>query len=477
MILEHIPIGSLYLNGQFSTSINNSNYTVNNPATQQGFYTVANSSLDDLNLAINCAQIAISPWNELSTIDRASYLNKISDLLLKYKYDFAHILHLEQGKNIDEAIAEIAYSASYFTWFAHAAQTNTAHTISSPCVNKRMYTNKYPIGICAAITPFNFPSAMIARKLAPALAAGCPMIIKPASETPLSALVFGIIANEVNLPAGLLSILPADNKNTPILGDAICANTDIKKLSFTGSTSVGKLLMSKSADNIKRLSLELGGNAPFIVTKNANVDEAVQGAFINKFRNNGQTCISTNRFFIHADVITEFTKKLCKKIKDIQNDVNYTPSPLININALNKVDSLVKSAIEQGANVLLGGSIVKGLCYAPTVLANVHNDMLISQTEVFGPVASIIEYTDNLDAVRQANNTPYGLAAYVYSENIREINMFSQNLEFGMLGLNNATFSSSAFPFGGVKQSGFGKEGSIYGIDEYLVTRAFCLSL
>ncbi len=464
----------IYLAGLFITKEDSQSYAIISPLNQNKIALAANSTINDVDIAISQAQIAFDAWKNLSSLERAEYLLNISDYMLKNKDELGHLLHLEQGKSVPEAIGEILYSSSYFKWFAHQAQSLHGETLNSPCINKQMYTIKQPIGVCAAITPFNFPSAMLARKLAPALAAGCSMIIKPASDTPFSALVYGIIADEINLPKGLISILPADQENSINIGKRICESETVRKLSFTGSSHTGKILMSQCAGNIKRLSLELGGNAPFIVTKCANVQTAIDDAIKNKFRNSGQTCVCANRFFIHKDILHEFTDKIKQEIEIL--NITQPISPLINFKAIEKVDKLVKNALNKGAKLELGGNIQHNLYYQRTLLTNVDKTMDIYHQEIFGPVISIMSYENIKDAVKQANDTPYGLAAYVYTENINEINYFTRNLEYGMLGINNAAFSSPAFPFGGIKQSGFGKEGSIYGLEDYTITKAICLA-
>jgi succinate-semialdehyde dehydrogenase/glutarate-semialdehyde dehydrogenase len=465
----------IYLAGNFISKPVEKSYQIQSPlseyqnfSNQVNLANIANANIEDAKLAVNSAYDIFDYWKNISSLERAKYLLDIADYMLKHQQDLGELLHLEQGKPLAEAIGEIAYSASYFTWFAHQAQSMHGETLNSPCVNKQMYTIKQAIGVCAAITPFNFPSAMIARKLAPALAVGCPMIIKPASDTPLSALAYGIIADEIGLPKGLLSILPADYNTSIDLGKYICKEEKIRKLSFTGSSNVGKILMAQCASNIKRLSLELGGNAPFIVTKYANIENAVIDGVKNKFRNAGQTCVCTNRFFVHNDVLPQFIQKFKQEVAKIQI------SPLINIKAVNKAKLLMQDAINKGAILELGGNI-NGLYYEPTILSSVNDSMDIYHQEIFAPIASIISYNDIKDVVKQANNTPYGLASYVYTDNINEVNYFTKNLECGMLGINTGAFSSHAFPFGGVKQSGFGKEGSIYGIDEYTITKAVCM--
>jgi len=462
-----IPNNSIYLAGEFIAL--KDNFEVFDPNTQKSYFSVGNAGIEHLNIAIDKADFAFKSWKNKTNLERSDFLNNFAKCMLNHKEELANILHKEQGKSFKEALAEIIYSSSYFSWFANINQSYCGSTIPSPIKNKRIYTTIEPIGICAAITPFNFPSAMIARKLAPALAAGCPMIIKPSSDTPLSALCFGYIADKINLPKGLISILSSNEENSKLIGREICENNKIRKLSFTGSTDTGKLLMQQSAKSLKKLSLELGGNAPFIVSNHVNIDNVVENAILNKYRNSGQTCVCANRFFIHENIMEEFLQKLKIALKDVSN------GPLINQKALDKVANLVDKSIEQGATLYLGGQRLGGLKYASTILTQINSNMDIYQEEIFGPVCSIIGFNDIQDVVKQANDTQFGLAAYVFSNNINEIEYFNANLEYGMIGVNTGSFSSFSFPFGGIKHSGFGKEGSIHGIEEYTIIKAICL--
>jgi succinate-semialdehyde dehydrogenase / glutarate-semialdehyde dehydrogenase len=438
---------------------------------KQHIIDIANTSLELANVAITQAHDAFINWKKTSPVQRANYLYAIADYMQKNQSILAHVLHLEQGKHLEEAISEIEYSRSYFIWFAQQIQSMHSDILNSPYPHKLMYTLKTPVGVCAAITPFNFPSAMLARKLAPALAAGCTMLIKPATETPLSALMYGIIANAIDLPKGVLSILPANNIQSIEIGKLICQDNRIRKLSFTGSSATGKILMQQCAPTLKRLSLELGGNAACIISDKIDMqclNTIVKEVIANKFRNMGQTCISINRFFIHKNIYSIFIEQFLLGLKNIQI------SPLIHQRALDKIQILVNDALNKGAQLLLGGKFKHNLYYEPTILTHVNEDMRIYNEEIFGPVATIMLYENTHEVIEQANSTPYGLAHYAFTHNTAEAHIFKQNLACGMLGLNTASFSSHLFPFGGIKESGFGKEGSIYGLDEYLNIQSIC---
>ncbi len=475
--------GCAYIAGEFIKNVET--YTLKSPLlfgyahknvdSSKYFITdVANTSLVLVNEAIKQAHNAFNTvwkYTNTSSTQRAEYLYAIADYMQQNQQILAHILHLEQGKPITEAIAEIEYSRSYFIWFAQQIYNIRSNILSSPYKHKYMYTLKTPIGVCAAITPFNFPSAMLARKLAPALAAGCTMIIKPATETPLSALMYGIIANAINLPKGLLSILPADYRQSIEIGKIICQSKCIHKLSFTGSSATGKILMQQCAPTLKKLSLELGGNAACIISNKINqqrLNSVIAEVVANKFRNMGQTCIAINRFFVHESIYDDFLEQLLQAIQHIQL------SPLIHERALNKVQNLIDDALMKGAQLLSGGKTTHALHYQPTILTQVNAHMHIYHEEIFGPVACIMSYKNINAVIEQANDTPYGLAHYAFTDDIHEAHLFKQNLACGMLGLNTASFSSNVFPFGGIKESGFGKEGSIYGLDEYLNMQSIC---
>jgi succinate-semialdehyde dehydrogenase/glutarate-semialdehyde dehydrogenase len=387
----------------------------------------------------------------------------------------------EQGKPLAEARGEIAYGASFIEWFAEEGKRIYGDTIPTHAADKRILVFKEPVGVCAAITPWNFPNAMITRKCAPALAAGCTVVVKPAEQTPLSALALAELAQRAGLPAGVFNVLPADEVRSIEIGKVLCDSPVVRKLSFTGSTQVGRILMQQCAPTLKKLSLELGGNAPFIVFGDADVDAAVEGALASKYRNTGQTCVCTNRFFAHADAYEEFVAKLAARAAQLKVgsgfEAGVAQGPLIDANALAKVEAHVADAVAQGARVLTGGARHErgGTFYAPTVLADVTAEMLVAREETFGPVAPVFKFANDAEALAAANSVEYGLAAYFYSRDIGRVLRVAEALEFGMVGVNTGIISTEVAPFGGMKQSGFGREGSKYGIEEYLTVKYVCL--
>jgi succinate-semialdehyde dehydrogenase/glutarate-semialdehyde dehydrogenase len=384
----------------------------------------------------------------------------------------------EQGKPLAEAMGEIAYAASYIEWFAEEAKRIYGATIPSPWTDKRIIVTKEAIGVCAAVTPWNFPSAMITRKVAPALAAGCTIIVKPASQTPLSALALAELAARAGVPAGVFSVLTGDSR---AIGGELTRHPDVRKLTFTGSTEVGRLLAAQCAPTLKKMSLELGGNAPFMVFDDADLDEAVKGAIISKYRNTGQTCVCANRLLVQDTVYDAFCAKLAAAVKELKVGNGLEPGvgqgPLIDEPSLAKVEELVADALSKGARIVTGGvrHAAGGTFYEPTLLADVTSDMRLAQEEVFGPVAPLFRFATEADAIRMANDTEFGLASYFYSNDVRRIARVSAALEYGMVGINSGAISTAVAPFGGVKQSGMGREGSFYGIEEYVVTKYLCL--
>jgi succinate-semialdehyde dehydrogenase/glutarate-semialdehyde dehydrogenase len=463
----------LYINGEWIDA--GASFDVTNPATGERVGQAADANEGHTQNAIDAADKALKPWSSLSAKARGTVLMRWHDLILENKDDLARLLTLEQGKPLPEAVGEIAYGASFIQWFAEEAKRAYGETIPSTIDGARMITIKQPIGVCAAITPWNFPNAMITRKVAPALAAGCTVIIKPAEDTPLSALALGVLAEQAGIPAGVLNIITT--QNSKMAGEVLCASKTVRKLSFTGSTPVGKILMKQSADTLKKLSLELGGNAPFIVFEDADIDAAVDGAIACKFRNAGQTCVCANRFYVHGSVYDEFVQKFTAKAKALKignglDDGVYI-GPLINKKGADKAFSYIEDTVSKGGQVECGGtySDAGALFIEPTVISNTSQDMKFSCEEIFGPIAPVFKFTDEADVIYQANASDYGLAGYFYTRDIGRAWRVAEALEFGIVSMNAPVFSTEVAPFGGIKESGFGKEGSKYGLDDYLITK------
>jgi succinate-semialdehyde dehydrogenase/glutarate-semialdehyde dehydrogenase len=410
-------------------------------------------------------------------------MRKWFDLIIANTQDLATLMTLEQGKPLAEAAGEVAYGASFIEWFAEEAKRVTGSIPSTTSNDRRLIVMKQAIGVCVAITPWNFPNAMITRKIAPAMAAGCTIVIKPAELTPLSALALAELALRAGIPPGVINILTADANQSIAIGKTLCESPVVRHLSFTGSTEVGRILMAQCAPTIKKLALELGGHAPFIVFEDADIDAAVSGAVTSKYRNSGQTCVCANRFYVHKKIQDEFVAKFAKAIESIKvgngMEAGVTQGPLIEPAALEKVQRHVADALSKGAKLIAGGKSASlgGTFYEPTILSNVTNDMLITHEETFGPVAPIIPFESDEEALRLANNSQYGLASYFYSRDIGRIWRAAEALEFGIVGVNTGLISNEVAPFGGVKQSGLGREGSTYGMDEYLELKYVCLGL
>ncbi|MCK9388684.1 MAG: NAD-dependent succinate-semialdehyde dehydrogenase [Sulfuritalea sp.] len=444
---------------------------VRNPATGDLVGSVPDFGAVETRRAIDAAEAAFHPWRTKTAAARAKILRRWFDLVMENQEDLARLMTLEQGKPLAEARGEIAYGAAFIEWFAEEARRVYGDVIPSPLADRRMIVLKQPVGVCAAITPWNFPSAMIARKAAPALAAGCTMVVKPAEQTPLSALALAWLAQQAGVPPGVLNVVTGE---PCAIGGELTSNPKVRKLSFTGSTEVGRLLMGQCAPTLKKLSLELGGNAPFIVFDDADLDAAVAGAMASKYRNSGQTCVCSNRFLVHEKVHDAFAQKLAAAVGKLKVgnglDDGVTQGPLIDGAALAKVEELLADAVAQGARVLCGGKrhARGGTFYEPTVLAGATPAMRLAREEIFGPVAPIFSFRDEADAIRMANDTEFGLAAYFYSRDIARAWRVGEALDYGMVGVNSGLISSEVAPFGGVKQSGLGREGSKYGIDEYL---------
>jgi succinate-semialdehyde dehydrogenase / glutarate-semialdehyde dehydrogenase len=454
-------------------------FAVTDPATGQTLAQVANLGPVDAAAAIAAADKAWPAWRAKTAKERAAILMKWFALLHQHADDLARIMTAEQGKPLAEARGEVVYGASFVEWFAEEARRVYGETIPTTDNNKRYLVIKQPVGVCAAITPWNFPIAMITRKVAPALAAGCPVIIKPAEQTPLSALAAAELAQRAGMPAGVLNVLSADSGNSIEIGKVLCSSDVVRHLSFTGSTEVGRILARQCAPTVKRISLELGGNAPFIVFDDADIDAAVEGAMVSKYRNAGQTCVCANRFYVQAGVYDSFVQKLAAKAGGIKVgngfEAGVNQGPLIDDAAVAKVESHVADAVSKGASVVLGGSRIGERFYTPTVLAGVTSDMLCAREETFGPVAPVFRFETEAEAVQMANATEFGLASYFYSRDIGRVFRVGEALEYGMVGINTGLISTAEVPFGGVKQSGLGREGAHQGIDDYVEIKYLCL--
>ncbi|MDR6476785.1 succinate-semialdehyde dehydrogenase/glutarate-semialdehyde dehydrogenase [Burkholderia sp. OAS925] len=457
-----------YIGGEWYESAET--YPVRNPATGEVIAQVAKGGAAETAQAIAAAERALSAWRLLTARERGARVRRWGELMLEHRDALAELLTREQGKPLAEARGEVGYAASFFEWFAEEAKRAYGDVIPSPNPNAKIIVTREPVGVVAAITPWNFPLAMITRKAGPALAAGCTMVLKPSEETPLSALALAVLAAKAGIPPGVFNIVSGD---AVAIGGALTESDVVRKLSFTGSTRVGKLLAKQSADTLKKLSLELGGNAPFIVFDDADIDAAVQGAMASKFRNTGQTCVCVNRFYVQDGIYDAFTQALAQAARKmrvgdaLQGDVEQ--GPLINQAALSKVEAHVADALQKGAKVLTGGKrhALGGTFYEPTVLVDASSSMLIAQEETFGPVAACFRFKTEDEAVTAANATPFGLSAYLYTRDLARAWRVGEALESGMVGINEGILSTEVAPFGGVKQSGLGREGSKYGLDEY----------
>jgi succinate-semialdehyde dehydrogenase/glutarate-semialdehyde dehydrogenase len=459
-----------YIDGQWVGADSGATFPVENPATGDILATVPSVGSEETRRAIEAARTAYPLWRAKKAVDRAKILRRWYELMLAHQDDLALLMTLEQGKPLAEAKGEVLYAASFLEWFAEEAKRVYGETIPSPFADRRLIVQRDPVGVCAAITPWNFPSAMITRKVGPALAAGCTMILKPAEQTPLSALALAELAHRAGVPPGVFSVVTGD----PVaIGAELTANSDVRKLSFTGSTEIGRLLMAQCAPTLKKLSLELGGNAPFIVFDDADVDAAVAGAIASKYRNSGQTCVCTNRFLVQSAVYENFSAKLAKAVVELKVgnglDTGVAQGPLIDEAAIAKVEGLVADAVQGGAKVLVGGNrhSLGRTWFEPTVLTGMRSDMAIAREEIFGPVSALFRFDTEEEAVTLANATEYGLAAYFYSRDVGRIWRVSEQLEYGMVGINTGAISTEVAPFGGVKNSGLGREGSRHGLDEY----------
>ncbi len=465
------------INGQWFAGT--SRFDVNDPATGKKLAEVANLGPADAEAAIAAANTAWGPWKAKTGKERSAILRKWFDLLMANQEDLGRIMTAEQGKPFAEAKGEVAYGASFVEWYAEEAKRVNGETLPQFDNNRRLLVIKQAIGVCAAITPWNFPLAMITRKVAPALAAGCPVVIKPAELTPLTALAAAELAVRAGIPAGVLNILTADSDNSIAVGKVFCASDTVRHISFTGSTEVGRILMAQSAPSIKKLALELGGNAPFIVFDDADIDSAVEGAMASKYRNAGQTCVCANRIYVQDKAYDQFVEKFAAKVKALKVGNGFedgvVQGPLIEDAAVQKVERHVQDAIAKGGKVVVGGKKLSGQFFEPTVISGATADMLCAKEETFGPFAPVFRFHKDQEAIDAANNTEFGLASYFYSRDVGRIFRVSEALEYGMVGINVGVIATEHVPFGGVKQSGLGREGSSHGMDEYLEMKYLCI--
>ncbi|WP_186050315.1 NADP-dependent succinate-semialdehyde dehydrogenase [Burkholderia gladioli] len=470
----------IYLAGEWQGAANGASFEVRNPANGELLGSVPLAGAAETRRAIEAANAAWPAWRRRTAKERAAILRKWYELMLAHADDLALILTTEQGKPLAEARGEILYAASFIEWFAEEGKRVYGDTIPTPAGDKRIVVAKEPVGVCAAITPWNFPAAMITRKVGPALAAGCPIVVKPAEATPFSALALAVLAERAGVPAGVFSVVTGDPK---AIGGELTGNATVRKLSFTGSTPVGRLLMAQCAPTVKKVSLELGGNAPFIVFDDADLDAAVEGAIASKYRNSGQTCVCTNRFYVHDKVYDAFAAKLAAAVEKLKvgrgTEAGVMQGPLINEAAVLKVEAHIEDALAKGASIATGGkrhALGHGF-FEPTVLTGVTPDMKVAKEETFGPLAPLFRFASDEEVIGFANDTEFGLAAYFYSRDIGRVWRVAEALEYGMVGINTGLISNEVAPFGGVKQSGLGREGSHYGIDDYVVIKYLCLAV
>lgn len=467
-----------YINGKWESADGGKSFPVTNPASGDVLAQVADCGVAETQRAIAAAEAALPGWRAKTAAQRGALLMRWNDLILEHAEDLALLMTLEQGKPLSESRGEVRYGASFIEWFAEEGRRVYGDIIPPHAPNLRVLVFKEPVGVVAAITPWNFPNAMITRKVAPALAAGCTVVVKPSEETPLSALALAELAERAGFPPGVLNIITG--MDAPTIGQELTKSRAVRKLSFTGSTVVGKLLMRQCADTVKKISLELGGNAPFIVFDDADLDAAVDGAIAAKYRNAGQTCVCANRLYVQSGIYDQFVEKFTQAVQKqkvgIGTEQGVSIGPLINTRALEKVERLLNDAVQKGAEVLTGGHALKGTFYEPTVVAGVKIGMDILQEEIFGPIAPISRFETEAEVVQYANNTQYGLAAYFYGRDVGRIFRVADALEYGMVGVNTGILGTAIAPFGGMKQSGIGREGSKYGIEEFLEIKYVCVA-
>ncbi|XQS16343.1 NADP-dependent succinate-semialdehyde dehydrogenase [Citrobacter telavivensis] len=468
------------IDGQWRDADSGDVITVTNPANGETLGSVPKMGSAETRKAIEAANRALPAWRDLTAKERANILRRWFNLMMEHQDDLARLMTLEQGKPLAEAKGEISYAASFIEWFAEEGKRIYGDTIPGHQADKRLIVIKQPIGVTAAITPWNFPAAMITRKAGPALAAGCTMVLKPASQTPFSALALAELANRAGIPAGVFSVVTG---SAGAVGNELTGNSLVRKLSFTGSTEIGRQLMEECAKDIKKVSLELGGNAPFIVFDDADLDKAVEGAIISKYRNNGQTCVCANRIYVQDGVYERFAEKLQQAVNKLRLGDGLAPEvttgPLIDEKAVAKVQEHIADALEKGARVISGGKphALGGNFFQPTILVDVPDNAKVAKEETFGPLAPLFRFSDEADVIRQANDTEFGLAAYFYARDLSRVFRVAEALEYGMVGINTGLISNEVAPFGGIKASGLGREGSKYGIEDYLEIKYLCIGL
>ncbi|SFC30845.1 succinate-semialdehyde dehydrogenase / glutarate-semialdehyde dehydrogenase [Polaromonas sp. OV174] len=482
MNLQHPGLlrSACLIDGEWCAAASGEVLAVHNPATHELVGTVPKAGTLETQQAVAAAARALPAWSALTGKARAVVLRRWADLMLEHQEDLAQLMTAEQGKPLAEARGEVAYAASFLEWFGEEAKRVDGEVLASPRANQKLLVLRQPVGVCAAITPWNFPAAMITRKVGPALAAGCTMIIKAAEQTPLTALALAVLAEQAGVPRGVLQVVTGD----PVqIGGVLCASPMVRKLSFTGSTEIGRLLMAQCAGTVKKLSLELGGNAPLIVFEDADLDRAVEGILASKFRNSGQTCVCANRIYVHDKVYDEVARRLVSAVAALRPghgvDSGITQGPLIDEEAVAKVESHIADAIAKGASVLTGGKrhALGGTFFEPTVLVGATASMRVAREETFGPLAPLFRFGSDEEVVAMANDTEFGLAAYFFSRNLSRVWRVAEALEYGMVGINTGMISNEVAPFGGIKQSGLGREGSRHGIDEYLEMKYLCMEL
>jgi len=467
-----------FINGQWLNALDAQTITVTNPANGEVIGSVPKLSGDEVKQAITAADNALPSWKRKTAKERAAILKRWFDLCIEYKNELAHLLTLEQGKPLAEALGEITYGSAFIEWYSEEAKRAYGDIIPAQSNDRRIVVTKEAIGVVAAITPWNFPNAMITRKAAAAIAAGCTVIVKPASSTPFSALALAELAKQAGLPDGVLNIVTGSAR---VVGDELTQSPVVRKLSFTGSTEVGKVLLKQCADTVKKVSMELGGNAPFIVFEDADLDKAVDGVMASKFRNTGQTCVCANRIFVHDKIYEEFSQRLTIKVSQLKAgnglEEGVTIGPLIDIAAVEKVEQHIEDAIAKGAKTLLGGQrhTLGRHFFQPTILTDVSDDALLLNDETFGPVAPLIRFSSDAEVIKKANDTEFGLASYFYTQNIARVWHVAEALEYGIVGINEGIISTELAPFGGIKESGIGREGSKYGIDDYMEVKYMCM--
>ena len=480
LVNKELIVSKGYINGIFTSGNSNKTFDVNDPSTGELIVKLPDMGISETKDAINAAHKAQKSWAAKSGKERSTILRNWFNLMMANKDDLAKILTAEMGKPLAEALGEITYGASFVEWFAEEAKRVYGDTIPGHQEDKRIVVIKQPIGVVGAITPWNFPNAMITRKVAPALAVGCSVVLRPPTLTPLSALALAYLAQEAGIPAGVFNIVMGTDSSG--MGKELCSNELVRKITFTGSTEVGRILMRQCSDQIKKVSLELGGNAPFIVFDDADIDEAVAGAMISKYRNAGQTCVCANRIYVQENIYEEFSKKLAEATRAMKVgngfDDGVTTGPLIDQQALEKVEEHIEDAVSKGASILSGGtrSNLGGTFYNPTVLTDVTSSMKVAKEETFGPIAPLFKFDTVENVIEAANDTEFGLAAYFYAKDLSKVWKVAEALEYGIVGINTGLISTEVAPFGGIKQSGLGREGSKYGIDDFLEIKYLCMS-